>query len=105
MSPYREAPVAPQKAPRASWWRRFWHRDLTGPLFIHRLRHSLKREFPHAPWRTLQDLATAEYGAIFGGRGDSIDSAISELVASEIRDRLIAERRALALGALPARSP
>lgn len=60
MTPYRSAPAErpAQKAPRASWWRRLWHRDVARRLDIRRRRHELHACYPWATWRQCHDLAT-----------------------------------------------
>lgn len=59
MSPYRAAPVAPQKAPRASWWRRLTHRDVVRRLDIRRRRHLIRARFRSISWQEAQETATA----------------------------------------------
>jgi hypothetical protein len=60
VSPYRTAPVvAPQKAPRASWWRRLMHRDVTRRLDIRRRRHALRARCPWGLWRECHECVLA----------------------------------------------
>lgn len=58
MSPYRTAPSAPVRAPRASWWRRLWSPRIGGRLEIRRLRLHAAREEPWATWRERHAWAT-----------------------------------------------
>ena len=57
MSPYRTAPPAPVRAPRASWWRRFWHRGVGRRLVLRRLRHVALAEAPWSSWSSRNFLA------------------------------------------------
>lgn len=59
MSPYRTALPAPQKAPRASWWRRLsaWMWRLGKRSALRRCRHKALELYPHATWRQRQEAA------------------------------------------------
>lgn len=60
MSPYRTAPPAPQKAPRASWWRRLWRIGLSKRIDLRRRRHALAKMFPGLSWHARGFLARGE---------------------------------------------
>lgn len=46
-------------APRASWWRRLWHRDIAARLDLRERRRALLALYPWATWREVDLLARA----------------------------------------------
>lgn len=65
VSPYRTAPSAPVRAPRASWWRRLWSPRIGGRLEIRRLRILTRAEAPMLGWKE-RHLLAAEIVAYVG---------------------------------------
>ena len=61
--PYRSAPPRPPVAPRASWWRRLWHRGVERRLDIRRRRAAALAVYPWATWAQRHKLATADHDA------------------------------------------
>lgn len=74
--------------PRASWWRRLWHRDLSGPLDIRARRLALRSEFPWATWCERRDIAFAERAAAdVANYAADLDEALATRLRHALRAR------------------
>lgn len=97
MSPYRTAPPMPQKAPRASWWRRIWRSDVTDRLDLRRRRHAILAEYPNALWQERRDLAWLEH--LVARRGyDLAGRVFAESDAKCLRQKLAERERLVKFG-------